>query len=184
LQLNHVDFNSYTAIGTDAFAAIMSALVVNQSTKKLSFRAAKRTVTSRKQWKWIAYGLFSKRAYSALEAVAFNQADALSAMDAAAVATVLNTEHPENVICGSAAGVVAERNAKLQSGSPIRWRFSHGQPVVDDKYKVIETKSAIRCLRTFSDDGGSEWVNAIIPGLGREVPSAACPAPSRLVQAR
>ncbi|KAG6948868.1 hypothetical protein JG687_00015215 [Phytophthora cactorum] len=31
---------------------------------------------------------------------------------------------------------------------------------------MIKTESVIRCVHTFSDDGESHWVSAMIPGLG------------------
>ncbi|GMF24795.1 unnamed protein product [Phytophthora lilii] len=43
----------------------------------------------------------------------------------------------------------------------------YGQICRGPKFSVIEAKSAIRCVRTFSDDGESDWVYAIIPGLGK-----------------
>jgi len=168
LQVNRVDFSSYTGMMMEDFAALLSALVVNQTAKRFSLRAEKRAITSDEQWKWLAYGLFSKRAraYSATEAVALNQVDALSDMDMEAFVAVLSSDHPEEVICGTPAGVVEDRNATLKSGSAIRWCFSRGQPVVSEKRKEIKVDSAVRCVRTFSDDGEREWVWAMIPGLG------------------
>ncbi|OWZ08738.1 hypothetical protein PHMEG_00018669, partial [Phytophthora megakarya] len=87
--------------------------------------------------------------------------------DMEAFLSVLNSDHPEEVLCGTPPGVVDERNATLKSGSSIRWCFSRGQPVMDERVKLIKTDAAIRCVRTFSDDGDSEWMNAMIPGLGR-----------------
>ncbi|POM60048.1 hypothetical protein PHPALM_31139 [Phytophthora palmivora] len=144
-------------------------MVINQTAKKFSIRGEKRAITNSKQWKWLAYGLFSKRAraYSALESAALNQIDSLGDTDVEAFLSVLNSAHPEEALCGTPAVVVKERNATLKSGSSIQWCFSRGQPAVDDRHKRIKVESVIRCVRTFSNDGESEWVNAMIPGLGR-----------------
>ncbi|KAG3055333.1 hypothetical protein PC121_g15837 [Phytophthora cactorum] len=142
------------------FSVIMSVMAINQSAKKFSIRSEKRAITRADQWKWLAYGLFSKRAraYSALESAALNQIDALSDVDMEIFLSVLNSDHPEEVLCGTSAGVVAERNATLKRGSSIRWHFSRGEAVVNDRFKLIKATSAIRCVRTFSDDGESDWV--------------------------
>ncbi|KAF1781003.1 hypothetical protein GQ600_15856 [Phytophthora cactorum] len=98
----------------------------------------KRAITRADQWKWLAYGLFSKRAraYSALESAALNQIDALSDVDMEAFLSVLNSDHPEEVLCGTSAGVVAERNAALKRGprsdgiSLRRWRERLGGAMI------------------------------------------------------
>ncbi|KAL3670810.1 hypothetical protein V7S43_003996 [Phytophthora oleae] len=161
--------SKYTAIMNEDFAAMMAAIVINQTAKKFSIRAEKRTIMGGKPWKWIAYGLFSKRApaYSTLEYAALNQIDSLTDLDVEAFVAVLNSDHPEEELCGTPAGVVEERNATLKAGASIRWKFSQGQLVVHDRIKPINIASDVRCVRTFSDDGDSEWVYAMIPSLGR-----------------
>ncbi|KAF1779636.1 hypothetical protein GQ600_1971 [Phytophthora cactorum] len=62
LQVNHVEFTLYTGMMMADFLAIMSAMAINQTVKKFSIRGEKRAVTHADQWKWLAYGLFSKRA--------------------------------------------------------------------------------------------------------------------------
>ncbi|KAE9006980.1 hypothetical protein PF011_g11329 [Phytophthora fragariae] len=167
LQVNQVDFKSYTSLRSGDLGAIMSALVINQTTKKVTMRAVKRTISGDDNWMWLAYGLFSKRAraYSALETFSLNQIDSLSVSNAKALSDVIFSDHPEEVVCGTSPGVVEDRNATLNSGASIRWIFADGQPVVDAK--AITTESAVRGVRTFSDDGESEWVDAIVPGMGR-----------------
>ncbi|KAG6948869.1 hypothetical protein JG687_00015216 [Phytophthora cactorum] len=97
LQVNHVEFTLYTGTMMADFSAIMSAMAINQTVKKFSIRGEKRAVTHADQWKWLAYGLFSKRAraYSALDVAALNQGDSLSDIDMEAFLSVLNSHHPE-----------------------------------------------------------------------------------------
>ncbi|EGZ08129.1 hypothetical protein PHYSODRAFT_306185 [Phytophthora sojae] len=58
------------------------------------------------------------------------------------------------------------RNCTSSSGAPILWKFDdRGEPNLD--WDPITLESDIPFVRTFSDDGTSEWVDAIIPGLGQ-----------------
>ncbi|KAG6623790.1 uncharacterized protein IUM83_01962 [Phytophthora cinnamomi] len=80
LQVNQVDLKTYTSLQSTDLGAIMSALTINQTAKKVTIRGEKRTISGDGNWMWLAYGLFSKRAraFSALETVALNQVDSLS----------------------------------------------------------------------------------------------------------
>ncbi|OWZ21362.1 hypothetical protein PHMEG_0004102 [Phytophthora megakarya] len=115
------------------------------------------------RWKWLAYALFSKNAResSALEALKLIPMGSMTAADMEAVKAVVAAEHPEEEMYGTARGKVDERNALLATGAQIKnlcGDFEEQSWMFD-----IPTTS----VRTFSDDGLSEWVNAILPGYGR-----------------
>ncbi|KAE9200514.1 hypothetical protein PF004_g18977 [Phytophthora fragariae] len=67
---------------------------------------------------------------------------------------------------GCPRGQVDDRDATLNANAPILWEFDYrGQPVEDSTPLTYPTP--VQAVRTFSDDGSSEWVNAIVPGFGR-----------------
>lgn len=115
LQVNRVDLKTYTSMRTEDLGAMMSAVVINQTTKKITMRAEKRTISGEDKWMWLAYGLFSKRAraFSALEVFYLNQIDSLDASEVKALSDVMHSDHPEEVLCGTPPGVVEDRNATL-----------------------------------------------------------------------
>lgn len=82
--------------------------------------------------------------------------------DVEAFAPVLNSEHPEEEVCVCPRGQVEESYATLESEAPIRWQFDE-----EDEYPALSFESPIRYVRTCSDYGESEWVDALVPGLGR-----------------
>ncbi|ETP18188.1 hypothetical protein F441_07551, partial [Phytophthora nicotianae CJ01A1] len=116
----------------DNFEGTGSALVVNQSTKKLEMPLEmdlEEPTTSQHWWKWLAYALFSKRAHI----------EALS--------SILTSEHPKKFFLGA-----AELNKR-------------GQPSRGAQHLTFET--LIKSARIFSDDGSSEWINALVLDYGR-----------------
>ncbi|OWZ03849.1 hypothetical protein PHMEG_00024352 [Phytophthora megakarya] len=153
------------------FEAMCSAMVLTQTTKKLTLELDidEDDQTSREDWwKWLAYALFSKRArgYSSLETLNIDGIERLDTNEARAFISVLESEHPEELLFGTPRGVVDERDATLRSGSAIRWEFDdQGEPVVDSSHLIFEYPTQF--IRTFSDDGTSEWVNVLVPGFGR-----------------
>ncbi|OWZ12117.1 hypothetical protein PHMEG_00014768 [Phytophthora megakarya] len=153
------------------FELMCSAMVVTQITKKLSLGLE--IISSDEQnreywWQWLAYSLFSRRARScsSLGTLIFSFLDGLSTNEVSAFNSILESEHPEEMLFGSPRGLVDERTATLTSGSPIRWEFDdHGEPVVHCCHSILEYPMPF--VRTFSDDGKSEWVNVLVPGFGR-----------------
>ncbi|KAG3242882.1 hypothetical protein PI124_g12279 [Phytophthora idaei] len=78
----------------------------------------------------------------------------------------MSSPHPKELLVGSPRGLVHERDGKRRSHAPIRWQFDEqGQHVEDSGLLIFE--SSIPFGRTFSGDGESEWIDAMIPGCGR-----------------
>ncbi|EGZ08108.1 hypothetical protein PHYSODRAFT_339961 [Phytophthora sojae] len=165
---------------TSMFEAFCSAMVVNQTTAKLSIKLRLKVehegqgfypfdpVRARRWWKWIAYAFFSKRARacSSLKSLALMRIESMSIEDMEAFTAVVKSEHPEEELFDRPRGLIKPRDATLKSGAPIRWKFDdEGEPNLD--WDPITLESDIPFVRTFSDDGTSEWVDAIIPGLGQ-----------------
>ncbi|KAG7392727.1 hypothetical protein PHYBOEH_006298 [Phytophthora boehmeriae] len=152
------------------FAAMCSALVVNQMTRQLllSFdESPEDPVESAFWWKWMAYALFSKRAHacSALTSLRLLIGRMTSA-DIEALSAVLASSHPEEELCNRPRGKVEEKSAILRAGAPIRSEIDDSRQTAIAS-GVITLPSPISTVRTFSDDGKSEWVDAIISGYGR-----------------
>ncbi|EGZ08222.1 hypothetical protein PHYSODRAFT_306235 [Phytophthora sojae] len=143
------------------FEAMCSALVATRSTRKLALELDIDTEdpTNRNHWwKWLAYALFSKRARacSSLRTLILPELGRLTVADVHAFASVLASEHSEETLCGTPRGAIEERDATLTPGSPIRWEFDQvGQPVVHSRLLTLDM--SIESVRTFSDDGTSEW---------------------------
>ncbi|GMF13020.1 unnamed protein product [Phytophthora lilii] len=82
------------------------------------------------------------------------------------VRAVLRSEYPEEYLCNSPRGLIPERDAILKPDTPVRWEFDdEGQAVRDAGVLTFPSPKAF--AHTFSDDGCSEWVNAMVPGFGR-----------------
>ncbi|OWZ19723.1 hypothetical protein PHMEG_0005976 [Phytophthora megakarya] len=143
------------------FEAMCSALVVNRTTKKLSMRLemdAEDQTNSNQWWKWLAYGLFSKRARvcSSLETLSLMSICSLSEEDMSAFAAVLSSDHPEEELCGCPRGKMVEREATLKRDAPIRWQFNdRGQ--YRSGSELLRFATPVNFVRTFSDDGKSNW---------------------------
>ncbi|KAG7379593.1 hypothetical protein PHYPSEUDO_008438 [Phytophthora pseudosyringae] len=90
----------------------------------------------------------------------------LTAADVRAFNSVLTSDHPEEEVLGTRPGKVASRDATLQTGAPIRWHFDDEDHYVHDSH-TLTYDFPVPFVRTFSDDGRSEWVNILVPGLGR-----------------
>lgn len=146
-----------------------SALMSNQATSKLSLRLRMDLddpVSSREWWKWLAYGIFSKRAQSQsrLETLALVSISCMRVEDMEAFSAILDAEHPEEELFGTPRGVVEEQDAVLCPSAPIRWQVAlRGQP--DRVPQDLKFDRPV-CVRTFSDDGVSDWVNVVVPGYG------------------
>ncbi|KAE9311582.1 hypothetical protein PF008_g20180 [Phytophthora fragariae] len=165
LQLGSVHLECSCWLQPKDVEAMCSAIAVSRTTSKLSLRLQMREdQDSVKWWKWLAYGLFSKqaRARSSIESLAFISIRSMSTEDVEAFAAVLSSEHPEEELCGCPRGQIEEGDATLVSHAPIRWCFDE-----QDESPVLSFPSPIRFVRTFSDDGESEWVDVLVPALGR-----------------
>ncbi|KAE8915161.1 hypothetical protein PF003_g428 [Phytophthora fragariae] len=148
------------------FEAMCSAMLHTQTTENLLV-ATKQwdEANNEHKWKWLAYALFSKRARSSIQNLVIC-AKQPTAAEARAFTSILTSEHPEEALFGTPRGVAEERDATLRSGAPLRWEFdSEGQPVLDSRLLTLE--APIPLVRTFSDDGESEWINVLVPGFGR-----------------
>ncbi|KAE9334616.1 hypothetical protein PF008_g13872 [Phytophthora fragariae] len=170
LQLGTVHLECATWLQAPDMEAMCSAMVVNQTTRKLSLRLGMNptdTDISRQWWKWLVYALFSKRAgtRSSLETLALLFVGTLSAADMEAFASILTSEHPEEELCELPRGAIDERDAILKEDAQIYTVLNDGnQPQMSSPVKVT---SAMRSVRRFSDDRVSDLVNVLVPGFGR-----------------
>ncbi|KAF1779760.1 hypothetical protein GQ600_22310 [Phytophthora cactorum] len=151
------------------FESMCSALVINHMTKNLSIALELEPdsdTESRHWWRWLAYGLFSHRArkHSILEHLALDSIIHLSVEDVDNFAAVLSSPYPEELLIGSPRGLIDERDGTLRKHAPIHWQF-------DEQGQHIEGSGTLMFLipfvRTFSDDGESEWNNTMVLGCGR-----------------
>ncbi|GMF22022.1 unnamed protein product [Phytophthora lilii] len=82
-----------------------------------------------------------------------------------AFSSVLLSDHPEEVLCGTSRGDVTERFAMLRCGAKIVWELN----VQGKRFQLSRTlafPSAMQGVWTFSSDEASELVNVVIPGIG------------------
>ncbi|GMF51452.1 unnamed protein product [Phytophthora fragariaefolia] len=170
LQMGTVSLYCDPTLGMPEYAAMFSALVLNQTTRHLTIHMRMNSNNNTHYedwWKWAAYAFFSKRAQvcSALESLEIAEIGDIDVESMKALSAVLATEHPEEALCSSRRGLVSERDASLKQGSPVQWKKpEHGQALLDSC--VVKFGSAIPYVLTFGDDGKSQWVNALIPGFG------------------
>ncbi|ETM48137.1 hypothetical protein L914_07283 [Phytophthora nicotianae] len=171
LQLGTVNLECDTSMTATNFEAMCSAMVVNQSTKKLSMLLEmdpEEPATSQLWWKWLAYALFSKRARacSALESLALVRVGSMSVADVEAFASILASDHPEEVLFGCSRGILNDRDATIKAGALIHNKLNNrGQPPRGSH--TLSFQTPIISARIFGDDGSSEWVNVLVPGYGR-----------------
>ncbi|KAG2784946.1 hypothetical protein Pcac1_g5642 [Phytophthora cactorum] len=168
-QLDQLQLFCISTMPASDFVALASAMAVNRTVKKLGIQLSlqgRAQITTRYWWKCLAYALFSERArtFSSLESVEI-KLDVMSVADMERFAEILTSDHPEEELLGFSRGAMEEWIATLKSGASIRWQFNYrGEPVSD--CEPMSCMSPISFVRTFSDDGVSEWVNVLIPGYG------------------
>ncbi|KAK1941292.1 hypothetical protein P3T76_007158 [Phytophthora citrophthora] len=171
LQIGFVNLECDTSMTRQSFEALCSSLAVNQTTKNLSMLLEmnpEEPIMSGHWWKWLAYSLFSKRARtsSALESLAFLRIGSMSISDIHAFSTILESDHPEEDLFGCPRGVVDEWDATIKAGTLIHFKLNNrGQPPRGSSGFICEVP--VPSARIFSDDGQSDWVNALLPGYGR-----------------
>ncbi|EGZ08208.1 hypothetical protein PHYSODRAFT_306230 [Phytophthora sojae] len=150
LQLGEIDFLCASTLRVHDIGAMCSAVAQTQMTRKLTLRLCmdiREQERNRKCWKWLAYALFSKRA------------QALSSVESLAFAGIRSMSR------GLVRFPAWSSAATLSGDSRIRC-------VLDDLNGSTNTKAItfdvpVPFIRTFSDDGKSTWVDAIVPGYGR-----------------
>ncbi|ETO82891.1 hypothetical protein F444_03014 [Phytophthora nicotianae P1976] len=162
LQVGTVVMHCDTSLTSLEFEALCSAMVTNQTTKRLLLSLwldPKDANTSTTRWKWLAYALFSKRARacSALESLTLTSIGSMSIADMEAFVSVMTSKHPEEELFGTC-GQINGRNATFEH-SITNFRL-------DEAGESLEL-DVPTSVRTISDDGQSERVNGIIPGYGR-----------------
>ncbi|KAL3670235.1 hypothetical protein V7S43_004548 [Phytophthora oleae] len=171
LQVGSVNLECDSSMTLRSFEALCSALAVNQTTKNLSMLLEmnpEEPILSEHWWKWLAYSLFSKRARasSALESLAFLRIGSMSIPDIQAFSSILESDHPEEDLFSCPRGALDERDATIKAGSLIHFKLNYrGQPPRGSHAFTFEFP--VSSARIFSDDGQSEWVNALVPGYGR-----------------
>ncbi|KAG1687830.1 hypothetical protein DVH05_004561 [Phytophthora capsici] len=163
-QVDTVAVYCDTSLSLWTFEALLSAMVASQTTKRLCLNlwvySNVGMIATATIWKWIAYALFSKRARSTLESLVLTSIGSMTVADIEAFTAVMTSEYPENDLFGTC-GQGAEKNyAILRSNTRI---CCH---VGEELQELMLDLPATR-VQTFSDDGQSEWVNAVVPGYGR-----------------
>lgn len=164
LQVGSVALKCHAnALETRDFAAMCSAMAVNKTTRDLSIQLRTNLATSAAWWQWLAYAMFSPRARasSVLESLTLTSITSLSVADMTAFAAMLAAKHPEEELFSCSHGQVTARDATLTANAPIRLQLADS-----DASNVVNIPMTLHGLRTFSDDGASEWVNVLVPGLG------------------
>ncbi|KAJ8521672.1 hypothetical protein ON010_g17790 [Phytophthora cinnamomi] len=151
--------------------SIFSAMLMNQTTKKLSIslRMDRSNASENKRWwKWMAYAFFTKRAQglSALESLSLCNISSMSAAEMAAFAAVVTSDHPEEKLFGCLHSSVDEKDATVKSGSLV-YQIDFSRRQQTSRPPALRLTSSIPFVRIFGDDGQSILVNAIIPGFGR-----------------
>lgn len=177
LQLDTLHLNCHNLHPLD-FEALCTALATNQTTRELTIKANLRSfiglrtaaTSERDVWKWLAYGLFSKRARecSALESLTLVSVDSMTTADVGEIESVVTSDHPEEYMHGCQPGSMPARQATLRSGAPIFLLASvtkSGRP--RSGATSLGFPSARHPVITFGDNGQSECVNVLIPGVGR-----------------
>ncbi|EGZ07989.1 hypothetical protein PHYSODRAFT_339871 [Phytophthora sojae] len=141
-QIDKLSLQTYRIPQRKEFEAMCSAMARSQTIRKLTLSLLMSwnndADDSAHWWKWVAYTFFSKRACSSLEALRLTWLARMTVSDVDAFCSVLQSEHPEEELCGCPRG----------GGGGTR-------------------RNVVHFVKTFSDDGESEWVNALIPGYGR-----------------
>ncbi|KAJ8574753.1 hypothetical protein ON010_g4460 [Phytophthora cinnamomi] len=170
LQMGTVHLECTSLIGLRNFESLCSAIATSQTTKKLSMQLEMDMDgdSSVHWWKWLAYALFSRRsqAHSAVEVLALISIRSMSVEDIEAFAAVLASDHPEEELFGCPRGEIDDRDATVKAGATLFWEMnSRGRPRRGSG--AVTSEFPIKYARTFSDDGVSEWVNALVPGYGR-----------------
>ncbi|KAE9317876.1 hypothetical protein PF008_g18639 [Phytophthora fragariae] len=158
LQLGTVHLECAAVLQHRDVEAMCSAMVVNQTTRKLSLTLGMDPYDGRQWWKRLAYALFSKRARtrSSLETLALLSVVTLNAADIEAFASILTSEHLEEELCGLPRGAIDERDATLKDDARIYAVLNDGnQPQMSSPVKVT---SAMRSVRCFSDDGRNDLI--------------------------
>lgn len=145
--------------------ALFSAVKHSQATEKLSLGVWTDPLSSQRWWGWAAYALFSKQAPCA-ETLTLVDLGSLTTADMEAFSRVLTSEHPEELLFQCPRGKVDDRNATLRVGATIICLPRREQGAIK-RYEEWRFESPIHHVRTFSDDGTSEWINALVPGFGR-----------------
>ncbi|ETM35272.1 hypothetical protein L914_17791, partial [Phytophthora nicotianae] len=171
LQLGAVHLLCVSVLHPRDFEAMFSAIVATQTTTKLSIRMQIMPVEAPVYghwWKWLAYGVFSKRARlnSSVESLALASIGSMTVEDIDIFNAVLASDHPEEHIYRTSRGEIDERDATLKAGARIRWELDdRGQPQQGSRAVILDLP--VTSVRTFSDDGKSQWLDAVVPGYGR-----------------
>ncbi|ETP23968.1 hypothetical protein F441_02983 [Phytophthora nicotianae CJ01A1] len=169
LQLGTIHLECTSLMGTRDFESMCTAIAVSQTTRKLSLQLEvdPHDGTSVHWWKWLAYSLFSKRAtaFSAVESLAFISTRSMSVVDIEAFSTVLASDHPEEELFGCIPGLIEARDATAKAGTSFYWELTNRGHARRNS-RAVTCQSSLYPVRTFSDDGKSEWVNVLVPGYG------------------
>ncbi|KAE9006757.1 hypothetical protein PR001_g17127 [Phytophthora rubi] len=175
LQLGTVNMDCNFAVRDCDVLAMCSAIAVSRTTKTLRMQLSLEQedddyniIYRGHLWKYLAYGLFSARSreLSALESIELFCIDSMSLADIETFCAILASRHPEEDMLDFFLGHGNERDATLMKNTPIRWQFDSGGQVATDSSPII-LDSPVHFVRSFNDDGKSDWVDAILPGYGR-----------------
>ncbi|EGZ08206.1 hypothetical protein PHYSODRAFT_306229 [Phytophthora sojae] len=169
LQLGEIDKLCGSDLLLRDVGALCSTVVQTQMTRQLSLDLSTERGdhgNNSKWWVWLAYALFSNRAraLSSVESVDLI-ISSMTVSDMSAFTFILASDHPEEDLFDSTPGPAKARDATLKGGSRIRCVL--GDLSDSTNVRTITVDDPVPFIRTFSDDGKSTRVDAIVPGYGR-----------------
>jgi hypothetical protein len=89
----------------------------------------------------------------------------MTTADIEAFSAILASDRPEEERFDCPRGQVEPRDATVKGDAPLYWELNkHGQPRRSSK---VVPQFGVSSVRSFGDDGVSEWVNVLVPGYGR-----------------
>jgi hypothetical protein len=106
------------------------------------------------------------RSTSSVESHAQISTRIMSTADSDAFSAVLASDRPEEALFDCPRGQVDPRDATVKATAPIFWELNQrGQPRRGSR--VLTSPLGVTSVRSFSEDGVSEWANVLLPGYGR-----------------
>ncbi|RLN49614.1 hypothetical protein BBJ28_00002635 [Nothophytophthora sp. Chile5] len=173
-RVNNVCLESYLTHEW-VFEAMCSALVVTQSASVVTIhldQVKESPEQRRREWQWLAYAFLSQRArlHSSIRTVDLWNVD-LTTEDAEAVAAILAVANPEEQFVGMMPTAPLVRQGGhleyyVKANASMRLApIHHDLPVWrSSDFSIPNDVCGVKLL---GDDGESEWVDVLVPSLGK-----------------
>ncbi|RLN49619.1 hypothetical protein BBJ28_00002634 [Nothophytophthora sp. Chile5] len=155
---------------SDMIESLCSALAVTQSTHSVNFSLLQDHLDDEeraRQWQWMAFVFFSRqsRTRSSLRRVIITGDLCLTVEDAEAVADILSADNPEEQLVGYPPRTFprdpqGSTQFHVQEHALVKTDSIHGRVV---EFPMWADVCGVSLL---NDDGESEWVEVLVPGLG------------------